>query len=89
MEQIIIWPSAEDVIQEVNQQAGMDGDPEGLEMRLHHLSQTLSLISSITRDYHGSIIEAADVSALMEVLDEYVLNTRLAVCRMEHRLTPE
>lgn len=82
MEQKIMWPSAESVMEEFDKQMGMDGNPEDLELRLHFLHRALDLIDDVLRDYSSSAIDPENVSALLAVLNEYVLNTRLAVCKM-------
>lgn len=74
------YPEVEPIMVEIASQTGMDGDPEELELRMQILHQAVELIADTIADTPIKEITGEEVSALLKVFNEYVMNTRLALC---------
>lgn len=74
------YPEVGPIMAEIASQTGMDGDPEELELRMQVFYQAVALIADTIADTPIANITGEDVSSLLKVLNEYILNTRLALC---------
>lgn len=76
-----------DIVRESVNVVGIDEngemDMDGLEYRLHRVNLAMEAIGTAMNGYSETEFEGSDFAAILEVLSEFILNTRLAMCAEE------